>query len=106
MSEVIVVTTDDLEPAVRLRGTLAGTGIPVELLTSSETLDDVVGEPILLIITGGVRERRGSQLISQARAREHLPVIGLLEATDQGGRDTCRVLGLSDCFLKPVDVEE
>ncbi len=106
MSDVIVITTEDLEPAVRLRARFAAASFAVELLTSGENLDDVVGDPVLLILSGAVRDPRGRQLVDDARRRGKLPIIGLLESTDPAGRELCRSLGLAECFVKPIDVEE
>src|SRR5690606_211237 len=104
--EVVVITADDLEPAVRLRAGFASANFDVELLTSAETLDDVVGEPALIILTGGVRERRARQLITRAREKGRLPIIGLLEPTEVASREACKALGVTECFSKPIDVEE
>jgi DNA-binding NtrC family response regulator len=106
MKETVVITTDELEPAIRLRGGFEGAGFAVELLTSGETLADVRGEPVLLVLTGGLRERRGRSLAQAARQRGDLPVLGLLEPGEQATRAVCRQLGISECFAKPIDVEE
>ena len=106
MSDVVIITTDDLEPAVQLRARFAAAGYQVELLTGSEKLSDAPGEPVLLILTGAVRDDRGRNLIAEARRWARLPVIGLLEPTDHASRETCRSLGLAECLVKPVDVEE
>ncbi|HEV2147961.1 MAG TPA: sigma-54 dependent transcriptional regulator [Longimicrobiaceae bacterium] len=106
MSETVVVTTEDLEPAVRLRAAYEELGLHVELLTSGEGLADVPGEPVLLVVTGGLRERRARSLVAQARERGRIPVIGLVEDTEPLNRDACRELGISECFSKPVDVDE
>jgi DNA-binding NtrC family response regulator len=106
VAETVVVTTEDLEPAVRLRAGFEEAGLRVELLTSGEGLADVVGEPVLLVLTGGLRERRARALVAQARERGRLPVLGLVEETEPVNRETCRELGLAECFAKPVDVEE
>jgi DNA-binding NtrC family response regulator len=106
LAETIVITTEDLEPAVRLRGAFAQAGFKVELLTSSETLADAPGEPVLLVLTGGLRERRASSLIAAARSLDRIPVLGLLEPTEMADREACRQLGLADCLIKPVDEDE
>ena len=106
MAEVVLITADDLEPAVRLRGAFEEDGLRVELLASGETLADALGEPLLLVITGALRERRSRALIAQARDRGRIPVIGLTEPTEPTGRDVCRELGISECFPKPVDPDE
>ncbi|CAN5718221.1 hypothetical protein BH23GEM7_BH23GEM7_15580 [soil metagenome] len=106
MADTVVITTDDLEPAVRLRSGFQETGLAVELLTPGETLADVPGEPVLAVLTGGLRERRARTLIAAARERGRLPVIGLIEPTEVPSRERCRQLGISECFAKPVDVDE
>ena len=45
MANVVVITTDDLEPAVRLRAAFEAIGLKSELLATGETLPDAVGEP-------------------------------------------------------------
>jgi DNA-binding NtrC family response regulator len=104
--DAVLITTDDLEPAVRLRGAFEAHGLRVELLAPGETLADALNEPVLVVITGGLRERRARGLIAAARERGRLPVVGLTEPTEPAGRDTCRALGISECFAKPVDPEE
>ena len=106
MPEAVLITTEDLEPAVRLRAAFEEAGVRTELLASGESLADAVGEPVLLVITGGLRERRARSLIRQAHDRGRLPVIGLTEPTEPAGRQGCREMGLHECFPKPVDPEE
>jgi DNA-binding NtrC family response regulator len=106
LADVVLITTDDLEPAVRLRGAFEQDGLRVELLAPGESMADALGEPILLVITGGLRERRARSMIKQARERGRLPIIGLVEPTEPSSREVCRELGISDCFAKPVDADE
>jgi DNA-binding NtrC family response regulator len=106
MANVVLITTDDLEPAVRLRGGFEAAGLRTELLAAGETVADAVGEPVLMVITGGLRERRARSLLAQVRERGRIPTIGLTEATEPHGREVCRELGLSECFAKPIDPEE
>ncbi|HEX2188867.1 MAG TPA: sigma 54-interacting transcriptional regulator, partial [Longimicrobiaceae bacterium] len=106
MAETVVVTTEELEPAVRLRAAFEEEGFRVELLTSGEGLADVPGEPVLLVLTGGLRERRARALVAAARERGRVPVVGLTEETEVPNRDVCREMGITECFSKPVDVEE
>jgi len=106
VAETVVLTTDDLEPAVRLRGAFEEEGFRVELLTAGESLADVPGEPVLLVVTGGLRERRARSLVAQAHDRGRIPVVGLMEQTEPVSREACRELGISECFAKPIDVDE
>jgi DNA-binding NtrC family response regulator len=106
VAEAVLITTDDLEPAVRLRAAFETHGLKVELLAPGEGLADALAEPLLVVLTGGLRERRARALIAAARERTRLPVIGLTEPTEPTGREICRQLGISECFPKPIDVEE
>ena len=106
MTETVVITTDELEPAVRLRAGFTDAGFAVELLTSGERLSDAVGEPVLLLLTGGLHESRATGLIHAAHAHGRLPIIGLAEATESIGREACQRLGISECFAKPIDIDE
>ncbi|MEX2583674.1 MAG: sigma-54 dependent transcriptional regulator [Gemmatimonadota bacterium] len=106
MADVVIITTDDLEPAVRLREGFNAAGLAVELLTAGESLADAVGDPVLLILTGALRDRRTAQLIEASRRIGRVPVIGLRESTEAASRETCRSLGIGECFSKPIDVEE
>jgi DNA-binding NtrC family response regulator len=107
LSDIVVITTDDLEPAVRLRGGFEKAGYEIELLTAGERLADVRGTPVLVVLTGGLHETRARQLISAARTGGRVPVIALAEP---GGavltRDACREVGVSECLPKPIDVDE
>jgi DNA-binding NtrC family response regulator len=106
MAEVVLITTEDLEPAVRLRGAFEAAGFRVELLAAGESLADALGEPLLVVVTGHLRERRARAIVSAARERGRLPVIGLTEAEERTDREACRAMGLSECFAKPIDADE
>jgi len=101
MPETVLITTHDLEPAVRLKDAFHREGFRVELLTSTERIADVT-EPALLVITGGLDEKRARRLIREAAELDRLPVIGLTEPTESSGTR----VGVSETFAKPIDVDE
>ncbi len=105
MAERVVITTTDLEPAVRLRDVFLGRRTPVELLTPSETLEDVE-DPALLILTGGLDQKRAHRLADQAAALGRLPVIGLAESESAAPPSLRARLRLVQTFVKPVDPDE
>src|SRR5688500_15564203 len=105
MAETIAVTTQDLEPAVRLRDALVAEGYRVELLTAGERLSDA-RDPVHLILTGALDEKRARRLLREAAEMGAVASIGLADAPQDALPDACRRRGLSECFPKPIDVQE
>ncbi|MFW6079888.1 MAG: sigma 54-interacting transcriptional regulator, partial [Gemmatimonadota bacterium] len=101
MAETVLITTHDLEPAVRLRDAFKDDGLRVELLTTDEHIGDV-DEPVLLVLTGGLRGKRARRLLREAAELEHFPVIGLADQDRSAGREP----GLTERFVKPIDPRE
>src|SRR5690606_29095570 len=105
MAETVLITTYDLEPAVRLKDAFQKEGYRVELLTSTESIADVA-EPALLVLTGGLEKRRARKLVREAEEHDRLPIIGLADSPQQAAPDARRRLGLHEVFVKPIDVSE
>jgi DNA-binding NtrC family response regulator len=105
MAETVIVTTQDLEPAVRLRDAFRDEGYDVELLTPGERVSDVQ-DPVLLVLTGALRGSQALRLITEAKERDHLPVLGLLEPGTPLDADAKRSFQLDDAFTKPADPGE
>ncbi|MEX0891764.1 MAG: sigma-54 dependent transcriptional regulator [Gemmatimonadota bacterium] len=102
MAATVLVTTADLEPAVRLREAFQEEGYRVELLTPGEHVADVE-DPILLVLTGGLDEKQARRLVREARSHDGLPIVALLEPTGQATPDTRRRLGVTEVVSKPID---
>src|SRR6267378_3246317 len=71
MADRVVITTEDLEQAVRVNAHLEGAGFTTELAAS---LDEVVAavrarEPDCLIVTGGLHEPTGARIVAVAVRR-------------------------------------
>ena len=105
MAEHVLITTNDLEAAVRLRDAFGHHKLKVELLTPSETITDVE-DPVLLILTGGLDQNRARRLAVEAAARDRLPVIGLAASEEEAPASLRARLGLVETYLKPIDPEE
>jgi DNA-binding NtrC family response regulator len=105
MSERVLITTTDLEPAVRLRDAFAAQKLPVELLTPSEDVHDV-DDPALLILTGALDQKRAGRLADQAAALGRIPVIGLADSAADARPDVRARIRLAETYLKPIDPAE
>ncbi len=103
MPDTVLITTYDLEPAVRLRDAFEAAGYAVELVTPGERIADV-RDPALLILSGGLGEKQARRLVREAAEHDHLPVIGLADAAAQATPEARWQLGLTRAFVKPVDI--
>jgi DNA-binding NtrC family response regulator len=104
MAERVLITTHELEPAVRLRDAFAENGYDTELLTPGERIADAP-DAALLILTGALDDKPARRLAREAAEADRLPVVGLLEP-GQRALELRVQLGLSDAFLKPIDIDE
>ena len=102
MAERVLVTTADLEPAVRLRDAFEQEGFDVELLTPGEKVSEVP-DACLLVLSGGLNEKQARRLAGEAREHDGLPVIALLEPNERITADMRWQLGISEFFTKPID---
>jgi DNA-binding NtrC family response regulator len=101
MPETVIITTQDLEPAVRLRDAFRDGGYDTELLTPGERVADVP-DAVLLILTGSLDDKQARRLGREA-ADAGIPAIGLFDSAASVMSDTRQRLGLSEALVKPVD---
>ena len=107
MSDRVLITTGDLEYAVRVNAQLEGAGFETELATSADEVRQALRrrEPACVVFTGGLHESSTSQLLSQAR---DLPVstLGMLETTEPEPKEFAQELGLTGYLVKGADLGE
>lgn len=102
MAERVLITTVDLEPAVRLRDAFEAEHYDVELLTPGEHISDVP-DPILLILTGGLDQKQARRLAREAAEHGRLPIIALVDSAAQATQQLRFALGIHEFAAKPVD---
>ncbi len=105
MADAVLITTHDLDPAVRLRDAFEAAGFEVELLTATEHISDVP-DPVLVIITGQLEEKRVRRLLREAYDHDRLPVIALVDTPSEAAPEARVRFGLSDAFVKPIEIAE
>ncbi len=103
----VLITLNDVEPAVRLNAALENSGITTAVVSP---LDDLRGEirkfkPDAIVLTGNLADLSSIQIV-----RDQLwlgtGVIGLADVDDAALRERLRALGFVDIFTKPVEAEE
>ena len=109
MADRILVTTDDLEHAVRINAELEAAGFDTATVSSFDDVRQAVRgralPPDCIILTGGLHETPAQQLL--ASAREHaISTLGLVEATEPDPKALARELGLTAWLVKPADPTE
>src|SRR5437763_1258586 len=108
MPDRILVTTDDLEHAVRINAALEAAGFHTTL---AHTLDEArqairrEPPPDCIVVTGGLHESGAVQLLGLARGRS-ISTLGVVEHTDPDAKGLARRLGLTGYLTKPADPAE
>jgi DNA-binding NtrC family response regulator len=105
MAERVLITTNDLEVAVRLRDAFGAHKLPVELLTPSEDIADI-DEPALLVLTGDLDRKRARRLAREAAEHDRMPVMAIADSEDEAPPSLRARLGLAEVFFKPLDFED
>ena len=109
MPDRILVTTDDLEHAVRINAGLEAAGFDTAMVSSFDDVRQAVRgrglPPDCIILTGGLHETPALQLLNSAR--EHaISTLGLVEATEPDPNELAREAGLTAWLVKPVDPQD
>lgn len=102
MTQRVIITTVDLEPAVRLRDAFEEEKYAVELLTPGERIADVE-DACLLVLTGGLDDKQARRLAREAAEHDRLPIVALADSPAQATQDLRFRLGVSEFVVKPID---
>ena len=108
MPDRILVTTDDLEHAVRINAALEAAGFHTTLASTLEEARQALRRdppPDCVVVTGGLHEAGAAQLLTLARDRS-VSTLGLVEDTEPDAKGLARRLGLTGYLEKPADPAE
>src|SRR6058998_1588528 len=117
MADRVLITTDDLEHAVRINAHLETAGFHTMLVSSFDDVRRAVGgaggaegsdaAPALdcIVLTGGLHESSAAQLLRIAHDRS-ISTLGLVEQTEPDPKALARELGLTAFLEKPADPAE
>jgi DNA-binding NtrC family response regulator len=109
MPDRVLITTDDLEHAVRINAALEQARFGTAMVSSLDDVRQAVRgrqpPPDAIILTGGLHESTAQRLL--AAAHEHaVSTLGLVEPTDGDPARIATELGLTDWLVKPADPAE
>ena len=104
MPDRVLVTTDDLEHAVRINAELEAAGFDTGMVTSFDDAREAlrVREPECLVVTGALHEAATARLLAAAR-EQAVSTLGLVEDTEPDAKELVLELGLTAVLEKPVD---
>ncbi len=108
MADRILVTTDDLEHAVRINAALEQAGFHTTMASAVDEARQAIRRdpaPDCLVMTGGLHESGAAQLLTLARDRS-ISTLGLVEETEPDAKGLARRLGLTGYLEKPADPGE
>jgi DNA-binding NtrC family response regulator len=106
MADRVLITTDDLEHAVRGNAQLEAAGFETRMASSFDDLRPILQgrerAPDCVILTGGLHEAAASHLLAAARDRS-ISTLGLVEPTEPDAKGLAHDLGLTAWLMKPVE---
>ena len=108
MPDRILITTDDLEHAVRINAGVEAAGFRTTLATTLDEARQALRRdppPDCVVVTGGLHESGAAQLLTLARDRS-VSTLGLVEETEPDAKGLARRLGLTGYLEKPADPAE
>src|SRR6266550_94655 len=109
MPDRVLITTDDLEHAVRINAHRETAGFHTTLASSFDDVRRAVGTgaatPDCIVLTGALHESSAAQLLRIAHDRS-ISTLGLVEETEPDPKALARELGLTAFLEKPADPAE
>src|SRR5256884_3090854 len=109
MADSVLITTDDLEHAVRIHAQLKVAAFHAALVSSFDDVRRAVGtgdaSPDCIVLTGGLHESSAAQLLRIAHDRS-ISTLGLVEPTEPDPKTLAREIGLTAFLAKPADPTE
>src|SRR6266550_3870716 len=109
MPDRVLITTDDLEHAVRINAHRETAGFHTTLASSFDDVRRAVGTgaatPDCIVLTGALHESSAAQLLRIAHDRS-ISTLGLVEQTEPDPKALARELGLTAFLEKPADPAE
>lgn len=106
----VLITLNDVEPAVRLNAALEGTGTLGIQTTMVSPLDDLRGSirrdrPDVVVLSGGLLDPHNVNLVRDL-LWEGIPVVGFADVLDESIMERLRSVGYVEVHGKPIVADE
>ncbi len=103
----VVITLQDVEPAVRINAALERDGVTTEVVSP---LDDIRGtikrvKPDVIVFTGGLSDPTTVAIVKD-QLWDGAAAVGLSDNADPDHVERLRAMGFVDVFTKPADIDE
>jgi DNA-binding NtrC family response regulator len=103
----VLITLQDVEPAVRLNARLEQSGVDTAVVSP---LDDIRGEirrfkPDVVVLTADLTDRQNLALVNELLWDGRV-VVGIAEGADLALREALRAHGYTEVYGKPLNVDE
>ncbi len=107
MASRVLITMEDLEPAVRANAAFETAGFSTTMVSALDDLGAAVrrADPDLVVLTGGLRETNIARSVTEMSAGR-IATLGLVEPTDTDPAALAHRTGLSAVLIKPVEADE
>src|SRR5690349_7094530 len=103
----VLITLQDVEPAVRINAVLEREGIETDLVSPLDDIRSTIKrqKPDLLVFTAELTDPLTVSIVKE-QMWDGAPSVGLAESLDAEHVERLRGIGYVDLFAKPVDAEE
>jgi DNA-binding NtrC family response regulator len=103
----VLLTLQDVEPAVRINALLEAEGVQTALVSPLDDMGAALKreKPELIVFTGGLSDPQTLNIV-KAELWNGTAVVGLADNVDPANLERLRALGYVELYPKPVDVQD
>lgn len=103
----VLITLQDVEPAVRVNAILEREGIETDLVSPLDDIRSTIKrqKPDLLVFTAELTDPLTVSIVKE-QLWDGAPAVGFAESLDPEQTERLRGIGFVDLFAKPIDAEE
>ncbi|MCC6319612.1 MAG: sigma-54-dependent Fis family transcriptional regulator [Gemmatimonadaceae bacterium] len=103
----VLITLNDVEPAVRLNAALEQSGVETAVVSPLDDIRSAIRRerPDLLVLSGGLLDPHNVALVREL-LWDGLTAVGFMDVSDPGIEARLRAMGYSDVLSKPIALDD